>query len=185
MGEALRALEKALLIHLVYPQTSAILPLLPDVGKSPRLHVLDTGMLNYFLGVRQEIIGSTDLSHVYKGTIIEHITGQELLASQFSALHGLAFWVREKTTSSAEVDYLYKFREKLVPIEVKSGSTGKLRSLFQFMDMTSHNLAVRVNAGELQITNVTTPGGKKVQLLNLPYYLVSQMEGYLGWMRVC
>ena len=181
MGEALRALEKALLIHLVYPQTSPVLPLLPDVSKSPRLHVLDTGMLNYFVGLQQEIIGTTDLNNVYQGTVIEHIVGQELLARQYSALHGLAFWVREKAASAAEVDYLFSYKEKLIPVEVKAGSTGTLRSLAMFMDMAPHNMAVRLYAGEILLSTITTPGGKTVNLLNLPYYLVSQIEKYLEW----
>jgi predicted AAA+ superfamily ATPase len=183
MGEALRALEKALLIHLVYPQTNAVLPLLPDQGKSPRLHVLDTGMMNFYAGLQQDILGTEDLYEVYQGKVIEHIVGQELLAKQFSALHGLTFWVKEKTTSSAEVDYLYRYKEKLVPIEVKSGSSGKLKSLAIFMDMTNHNLAVRVFAGALSIIPITTPGGKKVKLLNLPYYLISEIDQYLIWLE--
>lgn len=181
MSEALRALEKALLIHLVYPQTSAVLPVLPDVSKSPRLHVLDTGMLNYFVGVQHEILGTTDLNNVYHGTVIEHIVGQELLARQYSALHGLAFWVREKSASSAEVDYIFNYKGKLVPVEVKSGGSGKLRSLGMFMDMAPHNIAVRFYAGEILISTITTPNGKTVHLLNLPYYLVSQIEKYLEW----
>lgn len=181
MGEALRALEKALLIHLVYPQTSPVLPLLPDVSKSPRLHVLDTGMLNYFVSLQQEILGTTDLNMVYQGMVIEHIVGQELLARQYSALRGLAFWVREKTTSTAEVDYLFSYEGKLIPIEVKSGATGTLRSLAMFMDMAPHSLAVRLYAGEILLSTITTPEGKTVNLLNLPYYLVSQIEKYLYW----
>ena len=181
MSEALRILEKALLIHLIYPQTSPVLPLQPDERKSPRLHVLDTGMLNYFVGLQQEILGTTDLNSVYHGTVIEHIVGQELLARQYSALHGLAFWVREKNSSDAEVDYIFRYKEKLIPIEVKSGATGKLRSLNTFMDMAPHNLAVRLYAGQIQITKFATPGGKEVNLLNLPYYLVSQIEKYLEW----
>src|SRR5680860_623343 len=43
MGEALRTLEKALLIHLVYPHTSPTLPIQPNYRRSPRLQVLDTG----------------------------------------------------------------------------------------------------------------------------------------------
>lgn len=181
MGEALRTLEKALLIHLIYPQTSPTLPLLPDISKSPRLHVLDTGMLNYFVGLQQEIIGTTELNNIYHGTVIEHIVGQELLARQYSALHGLAFWVREKTTSAAEVDYLFRFKEKLVPIEVKAGPTGAMRSLAIFMDMAPHNIAVRFYGGEILISTISTPAGKTVHLLNLPYYLVSQIERYLEW----
>ena len=181
MGEALRTLEKALLIHLIYPQTSPVLPLQPDYDRSPRLQFLDTGMLNYFVGIQKEIIGTADLSSVYGGTMIEHITGQELLARQYSALHGLNFWVREKNTSVAEIDYIYKYEGKLIPVEVKSGSDGRLRSLHLFMDLVPHVMAIRFYAGELHISVITTPGQKTFYLLNLPYYLVSQIENYLHW----
>ena len=109
MGESLRTLEKALLIQLVYPCTDVHLPLLPDHKKSPRLQVLDTGMLNYFAGIQKEILGTSDLNKVYQGTLIEHLAGQELLATQFQSLSSLNFWVREKDTSMAEVDYIWPF----------------------------------------------------------------------------
>ncbi len=183
MGEALRTLEKALLIHLIYPQTSPLLPLLPDMSKSPRLQVLDTGMLNYFLGLQREIIGTADLNSIYQGTLIEHLVGQELLALQSNALHGLAFWVKEKTTSNAEVDYLFRYKEILVPIEVKAGATGTLRSLAMFMDVAPHHIAIRFYSGKLHLTKVTTAGGKTFYLLSLPYYLVSQVSKYIGWLE--
>ena len=181
MGEALRTLEKALLVHLIYPQTSPVLPLQPDYDRSPRLQFLDTGMLNYFTGIQKEIIGTEDLDEVYSGTMIEHIAGQELLARQYSALHGLNFWIREKNTAVAEVDYLYQYKGKLIPVEVKSGADGRLRSLHLFMDMAPHNIAIRFYAGELRISVLTTPGQKIFYLLNLPYFLVSQIEAYLPW----
>lgn len=181
MGEALRTLEKALLVHLIYPQTSPVLPLQPDYGRSPRLQYLDTGMLNYFVGIQKEIIGTEDLNSAYGGTMIEHIIGQELLARQYSALHGLNFWVREKNTAVAEIDYIYQYEGKLIPVEVKSGADGRLRSLHLFMDLAPHNLAIRCYAGELKISILTTPGQKVFYLLNLPYYLVSQIEPYLHW----
>jgi len=183
MSEALRTLENALLIQLIYPSTDAQLPLLPDHKKSPRLQILDTGMLNYFAGIQKEILGTVDLNKVYQGTMIEHLVGQELLASQFNALSSLNFWVREKQTSSAEVDYIWPFEGKLMPIEVKSGAEGKLRSLHLYMDLAPHQMALRFYAGEISITDASTPGGKKYKLLNLPYYLVSQTEYYLQWFQ--
>jgi len=183
MGEALRTLENALLIQLLYPCTDTRLPLLPDHKKSPRLQILDTGMLNYFAGIQREILGTSDLNKVYQGTMIEHLVGQELLASQYNALSSLNFWVREKTTSSAEVDFVWPFEGKLIPIEVKSGTEGKLKSLHLYMDLVSHQMALRFYAGELAITEAVTPGGKKYHLLNLPYYLVSQTERYLQWFQ--
>lgn len=183
MGEALRTLEKALLIQLIYPCTEAQLPLLPDYKKSPRLQVLDTGMLNYFVGIQREILGTPDLNKVYQGSLIEHLVGQELLATQFNALSGLNFWVREKKESTAEVDYIWLFEGKLIPIEVKSGTEGKLKSLHLYMDIAPHTMAVRFYAGEISITKASTPGGKTYQLLNLPYYLVSQVDQYLQWFQ--
>ena len=99
------------------------------------------------------------------------------------SLSSLNFWVREKKDSSAEVDYLFSFDGKLIPIEVKSGTEGKLKSLHIFMDMAPHTMAVRFYAGEMSITEATTITGKKYKLLNLPYYLVSQLENYLNWFQ--
>jgi uncharacterized protein len=181
MGEALRTLEKALLIHLIYPQTSPVLPIQPDLGKSPRLHVLDTGMLNYTVGIQKDILGTEDLSAIYHGTMIEHIVGQELLAKQYNALHGINFWVREKPTALAEIDYLYQFGSKLIPVEVKSGSEGRLKSLHMFMDLAPHNMAIRFYAGDVSISEINTSEGKLYYMLNLPYFLVSQIDDYLNW----
>jgi predicted AAA+ superfamily ATPase len=183
MGEALRALQKALLVYIVYPETSSTLPLLPDLKKSPRLHLLDTGLMNYFAGIQKEVLSTDDLNKVYQGSMIEHLVGQELLAFQHQSLSGLHFWVREKKTSVAEVDYLYSFEGKLIPIEVKSGSEGKLRSLHLFMDEAPHNIAVRFYAEKVSITKATTPAGKQFKLLNLPYYAVSQINKYLTWIK--
>ena len=183
MGEALRIAEKALLLHLVYPTTNASLPLIPAINKSPRLQILDTGLLNYRAGVQKDIIGTKDLSSVYQGIITEHIVGQELLAFQFEALSGLSFWVREKNTSMAEVDYIFPFEGKLIPIEVKSGASGTLRSLHLYMDMAPHRMAVRMYAGPLMIHTMTTPAGKSYYLLNLPYFLTSRLEDYLTWFQ--
>jgi hypothetical protein len=184
MGEALRTLEKALLIQLLYPCTDVQLPLLPDYKKSPRLQVHDTGMLNYFAGIQKEVFGTIDLNKVYQGVLIEHLVGQELLSTQYNALSSLNFWVREKPTSTAEVDYIYPFDGKLIPIEVKSGTEGRLKSLHLFMDMAPHSMAIRFYAGEMSITEASTPSGKAYRLLNLPYYLVSQTEKYLQWFEM-
>jgi len=180
MGEALRTLEKAFLLSLIFPTTGVTLPIIPEFQKSPRLQLLDTGMMNYFLGIQKDIIGSEDLNSVYNGTVIEHLVGQELLASRFEALSALNFWVREKNTSSAEVDYVYAFEGKLIPVEVKSGKEGKLKSLHLFMKEAPHNMAVRFYAGKINITEVKLEN-KNYNLLSLPYYLASQLEGYLKW----
>jgi predicted AAA+ superfamily ATPase len=181
MGESLRTLEKALLIQLIYPCTTATLPIESDIKKSPRLQILDTGLLNYFVGLQKEIIGTNDLNSIYQGTLIEHLIGQELLAFQFTALSKLQFWVREKNQSTAEVDYLFQYDGLIIPIEVKSGASGSLRSLHSYMDLAPHDIAIRFYVGVLQITDAITPNGKNYQILNLPYFLGSQIENYISW----
>jgi hypothetical protein len=181
MAEALRTLEKAFFLHLMFPCTTATLPVMPDVKKSPRLQVLDTGMLNYMAGIQKEILGTSDLLAVYQGKIIEHLIGQELLSNQYYALSNLLFWVREKKTSNAEVDYLFSFNGKLIPVEVKSGKEGTLRSLHLFMDESPNEFAVRFYSGKLNISESKTLQGKVYKLLNLPYYLGTQLEKYLDW----
>ena len=181
IGESLRTLEKVLLMQLVYPSTTATLPMIPDKKKSPRLQILDSGLLNYFVGIQKEIIGTDDLNSIYQGTLIEHLIGQELLAFQYNALSMLHFWVREKKESTAEVDYLFQYDGMIIPIEVKSGATGTLKSLHSYMDIAPHNFAIRFYAGPLNITNAITQKGKHYQMLNLPYYLGSQIEQYIAW----
>jgi predicted AAA+ superfamily ATPase len=183
MGESLRTLEKALLLHLIYPSTTATLPIVPDIKKSPRLQILDSGLINYFVGIQKQILGTIDLNSIYQGTLIEHLVGQELLAFQYNALSALHFWVKEKKESTAEVDYIFPFDGLIIPIEVKSGKEGTLKSLHSFMDLAPHDMAIRLYAGELKITEAITQNGKKYQLLNLPYYLASQIEKYISWLK--
>jgi len=182
-GEALRTLEKVFLLSLVYPSISVGLPLVSDYRKSPRLQVLDTGMMNYFLGIQTDILGTDDLNKIHQGTIIEHLVGQELLSGQFNPLSSLHFWTREKKTSQAEVDFVYPHEGQLIPIEVKSGRSGALKSLHLFMDEAPHDIALRFYSEPMNLAKVTTPAGKSFWLLSLPYYLASQATQYIDWLK--
>jgi len=179
MGEALKVLEKAMLIYLLYPSVSVIPPIQSNIKKSPRLQVLDTGMLNYFTGLQKELFGTKDIDSLYQGKIAEHIVGQELLTFDTSPLYKLHFWTREKKQSSAEVDFLIQFENLLIPVEVKSGATGRLRSLHQFMDRAPHNYAVRIYSGKFKIDQVKTINGKEFVLMNLPLYLAGSILEFI------
>lgn len=176
MKEAFTTLEKTFLFQLVYPTNETIIPATPKLTLKPRLHALDTGLINYSTNMVKDILSTEDIADVYRGRIAEHITGQELLAMSNSIMNKLQFWVREKKQSSAEIDYLYQYNGKLIPIEVKSGSIGKLRSLHQFMDVAPHHLAVRVWQGAYSVEKAKTIAGTEFTLLNLPFYLVHRIE---------
>jgi uncharacterized protein len=179
--EALNLLEDARLLYIVYPLTTTTRPIEWNYKKKPRMHLLDIGLVNYFKGIQKEIMVSTDLQQVYKGSIIEQIVGQEMMAYQTSILYKPNFWVREKNESSAEIDYIYISSDKIIPIEVKAGATGHLKSLHIFMDTARHNMAIRVYGGKLEITTCNTISGKPYYLLNLPYYLIAGLDNYISW----
>lgn len=177
VGEAFRSLDEARVIQLIYPATEVTPPLRPDLRKSPRLQFLDTGLLNHALNIQAQMLGMDDLSTAYKGAIIPALIMQEWLSLQTKSYHKPLFWVREKTQSSAEVDLVLTQEGKTIPIEIKSGTTGTLRSLHQFVDMVDHPYAVRMYAGPWKVERHTTPlGDKPYLLLNLPYYLGTRLS---------
>ena len=181
MADALRTLERAMLLFLLYPTTAVQPPALPDLRKSPRLLYLDTGLVNYRAGLQTGFLSVTDLGALYRGRLAEHVVGQELLAADRRAHAKPRFWVRQKSGSTAEVDYLHQYRDRLVPVEVKSGKSGALRSLHQFMQRVDHDLAVRLWDGDIDLHEAKTHEGRRFRLLNLPFFLVHQLDAYLDW----
>ncbi len=181
VGEAFRSLDEAKVIQMIYPTTEVEIPVISDFRKKPRLQFLDIGLVNYGLNLQHELIGLKDLSSAYKGSLIPQLITQELISTTKFNFHKPHFWVKEKKQSSAEVDLVIPFGGLLIPIEIKSGPIGKLRSLHQYMEQCPHEFAVRMYAGEIEINAVQTPNGKKFKLLNLPYFLGTQIEAYLDW----
>jgi predicted AAA+ superfamily ATPase len=181
VGEAFRSLDDAKVIQLIYPSTSVDFPVIPDFRKKPRLQFLDIGLVNHGLNIQHELIGMKDLSNAYKGALIPQLVTQELISTNKFSYHKPNFWVREKKQSSAEVDLVIPFRGLLIPVEIKSGPIGKLRSLYQFMDSCPHGYAVRMYAGKFEIHTATTTNGKEFKLLNLPYFLCLKLNEYLEW----
>lgn len=180
VSEALHALDLAKIIRLVYPTTNINLPVLPDLRKRPRLQFLDTGLLNHVLNIQGEMIGLKDMSDFQRGKIIQHLIFQEVLTlSDYAVMPH--FWVKESKESNAEVDMVYPFRNLLIPIEIKSGKTGTLRSLHEYINKSEHSMAVRLYAGQFKIEHTSTPQGKAYSLMNLPYYLGTQLPEYLEY----
>jgi predicted AAA+ superfamily ATPase len=178
-GEAFRMLHKAMLLELVYPLTSALMPMISDLKKAPKLFWLDAGLVNYAANIRKEYVVSSDLMDTWRGKAAEQITAQELKALSFDVGAKRNFWVRAKRGSNAEVDLVYLFDGNIIPVEVKSGHNAHLKSLHQFMDETSHDIAVRVWSGKFGIDDVKTQGNKTFHLINLPFYMISALPDIL------
>lgn len=182
VGEAMRSLDDAKIIQLIYPTTDVLPPLKPDLRKSPRLQFLDTGLVNHELKIQAEMLTMNDLNTAYKGAIIPALITQELISLQTTNYQKPLFWTREKSQSSAEVDLVFVYKDKAIPIEIKSGKEGKLKSLHQFIEQVDHPYAVRMYAGAFSVEQHTTPQQKKPYLLmNLPYYLGTKIPDYVDF----
>lgn len=179
VGACFRTLEKTFLLKLVYPTTKNMVPIVEDKKKSPRLQVLDTGIINKLAGLQTDLLNSKLIDSVYEGKVAEHIVGQELISLQKSTLSKTVFWVKEKKQSNAEIDFVLAKNNLIIPIEVKAGKTGRLRSLMEFMDLAPHQYAVRIYSGNLKIDKIKTIKGKPFYLLNLPFYLTAKIDEYL------
>ena len=82
--------------------------------------------------------------------------------------------------SSAEIDYVLAHNNKVIPIEIKAGTTGSLKSLHFFMGEKNFDLAIRINSDYPSKVKVDLKNtvGKSVQytLLSLPFYLLGQIH---------
>ena len=165
----------------MYPSTSIKPPIIPDLKKRPRLQCLDTGMLNQILMLQAEMIALPDLDNFHKGRIIQHLVVQELTTINEDTALKYHFWVREEKNTNSEVDVLIQHKSYIIPIEVKAGTQGRLRSLHQFIDRCNHPYAVRLYSGKFGIEEAKTPKGTPYYLMNLPYYLITQIHQYLEY----
>jgi predicted AAA+ superfamily ATPase len=178
MGEALRTLEKALLMELSYPTTSTAIPVQPDLKKSPKLHWLDIGIVNHVAGLQKELWGLSDFSHAWKGKVAEHMVGQELIAASPFVSAKRSFWVREAKNAQAEVDFLFQYGRYLLPIEVKSGDNSKLKSLHLFMEQSESPVAIRFWSNPVSSDEIKLPSGKTYTLYNLPFYYTGRLSAF-------
>lgn len=182
VGEAMRALDMARVIQLIYPTTSLTPPIVTDIKKRPRLQVLDTGLLNHAVGLQGQMIGISDLNDFYRGKIIQHLITQELIAIHDQPSYKPHFWVREERGTTSEVDLVIQHQRHIIPVEIKSGASGRLRSLHEFINRCSHTYGIRMSPNALSVETVTTRAKKDFLLANLPYYLGVKLPEYVAWL---
>jgi len=141
---------------------------------------LDVGLMNSALGLSLlDYERAEDILLVHSGAVCEQAVGQHLLHSlPFYQEPELYFWSREKANAGAEVDYLLAEGAAVVPIEVKAGTTGRLKSLQLFLREKGRAFGIRLNGDVPSLLKAETslPDGKNTPftLLSLPLYLVGQ-----------
>ena len=179
VSNAFRTLEKTLLLELVYPQTTASFTILPDLKKSPKLLWLDTGLVNYVAGMQEDLLFSADSDELWNGDIAEHVVAQELLGATVNFGEKRMFWVRDAKNSQAEVDFLIRYKSHLLPIEVKTGSNSKLKSLHLFMEESKEKVALRLWNGPMTSDVITKQNGDSFTLYDMPLYYAGHLPAFL------
>ena len=175
--QILALFNKARLCHRVQHSAGNRGPLAAEVkDKVFKQIFLDVGLANRLLGSLS--------THPLVTGIAEQIVGQMLRCLfPFNVEPTLYYWHREEKGSNAEVDYLIEHKGRIVPIEVKSGSTGGLKSLHLFMHTKKLALAVRINDDVPSLTAVQTKlsDGSEISytLLSIPFYLTGQIHRLL------
>ncbi len=187
LKDAFRLLSLARVVTPVLRTMASGIPLGADVDERyQKVCLLDVGLYCTASGVDPAAVtAKKDVSFINEGQLAEQFVGQELRACRpFNQEPQLFTWVREAKNSNAEVDYVIQVAGDIVPVEVKAGATGRLRSVHVMVREKKLKVAVRVSSepmiyGPVQ-TALPTGAPYKFQLLSVPFYLVSELPRLLA-----
>lgn len=131
-------LVKANMLHPIIHTAAHGLPLgaEADLNKFKTLF-LDIGLAQSLLGLDlKEWFLTPNQAFINQGAIVEAFVGQEILVYTHAFYKkSLYYWQKDSPSSQAEIDYIIQQKGKVIPVEVKSGTTGRLKSLREFLKM--------------------------------------------------
>lgn len=183
LADTLHLLELARIYYPVRHSAGNGVPLGAEVKERDfKPLFLDIGLVTTGLGLNlADLHAQEELLMINSGAMAEQFVGQHLLYRQQSYKRPeLYYWNREKKNSQAEVDYLISVGGQVVPVEVKAGKTGSLKSLQVFMSEKKLPAAVRFNSmvSSCLETRSAIAGKDSVNFsfISLPLYLACQVE---------
>jgi uncharacterized protein len=186
---AVDLLDHAGVIFKVHCTSGAGIPL--DANADDKVfkpYFLDVGLMNTASGMkslsREEFLS---VRFINEGKMAEQFIAQHLrFEKELYIRPQLHYWLREKRKSNAEVDFLIQFGRFPIPVEVKAGKSGSLKSLHFFCNIYHLNTAVRfdLNTPSVFDCNHNISTGKqtvrvKYKLVNLPLYMVDEIRRLL------
>ncbi|MBN2857446.1 MAG: ATP-binding protein [Candidatus Delongbacteria bacterium] len=167
---AIRLLMFSRIVHIIYHTKAAGIPL--EQGKDTKIYkplFFDIGLANHILKLRLTDIDN--LITINEGGLAEQFVGQQMLSSEpFFLDPQLYYWTREARNSAAELDFLAEANNTIIPVEVKAGKTGTLKSLQVFIEEKKNKIALRLNADQPSVTLFSSG----CRLISLPLYLAGE-----------
>jgi uncharacterized protein len=184
-------LEKARICHRVQGSSANGVPLGAEIKEKYFKEIfLDIGLCSTALGLNLNQMNSVnEIIMINNGGVAEQVVGQ-LLRTIFAPYTEptLYCWNREEAGSSAEIDYIIQHENEIIPIEVKAGSTGSLKSLHLFMGLKKFRIAIRINSDYPNKINLdmkdNTGNLVKYILISIPFYLSGQIHRLLDLIKV-
>ncbi len=146
--EALEMLVMAGLCYKVYHSSANGIPLAAEINRKKfKVLFFDTGIAQRFLKLNvSDFLIANNINNINKGNIAEQFVGLELTKYLYSkSKPELFYWHREKRGSNAEVDYLVQINNHIIPVEVKSGTQGKMQSMNIFLDSKKAKYGIRIS----------------------------------------
>ena len=183
--EALTRLDQAKVCTKILHTAGNGLPLGSESNeKFFKMLMLDIGLISVQLGlssVRHSEAKKIIFSN--KGGMAEQFVGQQLRAAQTPLETPQLFYWQRVGGRLGEIDYLIQHGNRVVPVEVKSGSTGSMKSLHQFMAEKRFDMAVRCNIYQPSVEDISvkTTLGQPVsyRLLSVPVYLTERLHEFI------
>jgi uncharacterized protein len=144
-----------------------------------KLFHLDVGLVGTMTGTQLSLAEFSAGRFINEGVLAEQFVAQELLRAQpADDRPRLHYWQRDGASRNAEVDFLIQRGSSVIPIEVKAGRSGTLRSLHQFMLKHPGQEAIRfdLNPPSVQMIATKVMSGRhqetaRYRLHNRPLYL--------------
>jgi predicted AAA+ superfamily ATPase len=170
---AMELLELSRIVTLVRHSSANGIPLGAEASESHfKPLLLDIGLCNHLCGLSLPDAG--DLLGAQEGRLAEQFVGQEFhaLAPAFEE-RPLFYWHREAKNSNAEVDYLRTLRDNVIPVEVRAGTSGSLKSIQMFLAEKKRSFALRFNMDRPSLGSFSTDIGGKAGVKNISYTLLS------------
>ncbi len=160
---AIELLCHAGLLQQVFATTASGLPLHAHIkDHRHKLLYLDVGLLQTATKVDASTFFDQEILQINSGMIAEQFVGQELQAYSLPFQNApLLFWEREE--GEAEIDFITSLGSEILPIEVKAGAAGALRSLHSFLKEKKHPLGIRISEHPLSF---------RESILSIPFYLI-------------
>lgn len=169
--ECLRLLTLAGLIIPVKHTAANGVPLgAEENDKYVKYLFLDLGLMQTLLGLpTDDILLSSEVDFINKGAASEIFVGLELLKASDCFVRGeMYYWQSTDKGTQSEIDYLTVIDGKIIPIEVKANTQGKMQSLRLFMEKRASAYGIRSS-----LENISSYANKDNLIKVIPIYAIS------------